>query len=98
MFPSQGAIAILQAPAGEQAALAAGSLPFQVELRSPLAGDTVFQFGVRREVGMLSGAGCTYGGGSCDLQIARLFHVVIVGDEVGGLLGGCEGKSKRDQE
>ena len=86
MLASEGPVAILPPPAGKQARVTAGALAFEVKLGGPLSSNAVLNFGIRREIRMLARAGRTDRGRGCYFQVARLFHVMVVAYEVGGLL------------
>src|SRR5882724_7193064 len=72
---------VLKAEAGKQAALIGGGLRIKIKFRCPPCLYAVLQFyGISQE--SVAGAGKSSGGLGGELQIARLLHVVRVGNKV----------------
>ncbi len=78
----QGTEAVLEAPACEDGSIARCPLAFQIKFRRPTPSNSVFQFHVRCSVEVLAGPRNPHGAESFDLEVPRLFHVMIVGHEV----------------
>lgn len=93
MLAFERAETIFDPPAGEDGAISGGGLAFDIEFGGPAGGDAVFEFGVRSEDEALTCARNTKSDGGREFEIAWLFEMVVVSDEVGGLLGvGEEGQ------
>ena len=99
MLAFERAETIFDPPAGEDGTISGGGLAFDVEFRSPTGRDAVFEFGVRSENEALTCARNTKSGGGCEFEVAGLFEMVVVSDEVGGLLGvGEDGNNSDDRK
>ena len=81
-----GPKAVFKPEAGEEGRFVGGGLPIEVELGGPPGADAIFQFDVPwlRTVGAV---GLAEGGFALDFEIAWLFEVMGIGDEVGFFLG-----------
>src|SRR6266699_7241092 len=85
VFALQGTEAILPAETREYRAVVEGGLPVQVELRRPPGGRSVLKLG---PVGMevVAASLGTQSGEILDLEVAGLFEIVIISDEIRVLL------------
>ncbi len=81
---SSGSKSIFPAVSGEDGGVVLGGLSVEIELGGPPGFDAVFQFKIRAEEKITGVADHVK---ALDFQIAGLFHLVGVGDEVGALLG-----------
>ena len=94
-----GPYPVLEAKAGEQGGIAAGGLAVQIELGGPPGPGSVFELkgGGAIAAGRI-GAG--QGGLGFDLQVAGLFQIVGVGDEVGFVLreSGRNGQEAKEEQ
>ena len=77
---------ILQAEAGEERAVVEGGLAIEIEFGGPPRGRAIFQFHPEGMVIVAEPLG-TQGGEVFDFEIAGLFQVVIVSDDIRTFLG-----------
>lgn len=86
MLALEQAKSILPSEASEEGAVVEGDLPVEVDLGGPPSGRAVFKLGPVGEkvVACVLGA---KGGKVLDLEAAGLFEVVVVGDDIGALVG-----------
>src|SRR5215831_18780204 len=93
----QQANTIFPAEAGEDCAVVESALAVEIELSGPPGGGSVFEFGpVGDEVS--SAALCTESGEVFDLEVARFFQVMIIGDEVWAFLSRSERRKQDHRE
>jgi hypothetical protein len=76
----QDAKTVLPAVPGEQRALAASSLPIEIQFRGPLAGGAVLQFQHAAQK-LLALARLSRYATDRDFQVARLFDLMCIGHE-----------------
>jgi hypothetical protein len=98
-IPQERAEAVLEPPAGERRALAARRLAGQIELGGPPSGGAVLDLepprGERPRAVRVPEDGIHR-----ELEASRLLHVLVVGDEIGALLGANAGPraERREQQ
>src|SRR4029077_4579552 len=100
VFAFQWAYAVLPTESSEDCAVAESGLPIEIQLGCPPSSSAVFEFGPER-VEVVAGALRAEGGKIFDFQIAGLFKVVIIGNDIGALLsasGQRKATSKRQEQ
>src|SRR5439155_15911821 len=85
---------VLPPPAGETRAVAPGRDALEIEFRGPPSLDAVFQLEPRGGIGRVSGFRKARRRGGGNFQVAGLFEVVVVSDEVRSFLVGGRGRGK----
>src|ERR1700687_1462744 len=93
VFALQKTEAILPAEAREHRAVVESSLAVQVEFRGPPGGCTVFEIGPEGVEVVAASLGAI-GGEILDLEVARFFEIVIIGEKERSLLG--KGRRRRE--
>src|SRR5947209_8249346 len=92
MLARQWPVAVFPSPACKDGAITRSRLPLKVKFGGPARRDAIFQLHVWSEIKLLTGARQTRGAGHFNLQVARFFHVMGIGNEEGALLRGRDSR------
>src|SRR5579871_381869 len=98
----KGAIAVLPAPPCKDGAIAISGLTFEIDFCSPICRYTIFKLHPRCAKELLPGARRVGGGRCLNIQISRLFQMMVISHEIRALLcaaaQGCQQKKPQETE